>query len=92
LDFVQESVVLLKHCTVKATFAPAQRITPIIAYRGMEMMAPVLVDEFNHIFDGHRDCDGHRNLLIAFDAATTIDSGFPTSRSKGKIRMARGEG
>jgi hypothetical protein len=70
LDFVQESVVLLKHCTVKAAIAPAQRIARILTYRGMEMPAPALLDEFDHIFDVHR------NLLIAVGAAAAIVPGL----------------
>jgi len=71
LDFVQQSVVFLNHCTVKTTIAPAQRITRIVTCRGMQMLRPVFVDEFDHIFDGHS------NLLIAVDAAATIDPGLP---------------
>jgi hypothetical protein len=55
---------------MKATFAPAQRITRIVTYRGMQMVPPVLLDEFDHIFDGHL------NLLIAVDAAATIEPGL----------------
>jgi hypothetical protein len=43
---------------VKSTLTPAQRITGIVTYRGMEMWFPALLDEFNYIFDGHT------NLLI----------------------------
>ena len=68
LDFVQESVVFLNNGALKSTFAPAQRITGIPTYWGREMLLPALFDEFNHIFDRHK------NLLTEIDAATTIES------------------
>jgi len=55
---------------VEATIAPAQRITRILAYRRMEMLPPVFLDKFDHIFDVHR------NLLVAVDAAAAIDPGL----------------
>jgi hypothetical protein len=58
LNFFQESVVLLDHCPLKATFTPPQGITRVVAYRGMEMLVPVLPDDFDYILDGHR------NLLL----------------------------
>jgi hypothetical protein len=63
LDFIQESIVLLNHGTLKSTLAPAQRIAAIPAYWGRQMLLPVLLDEFNHIFDGHT------NLLTDVDAS-----------------------
>jgi hypothetical protein len=67
LDFVQESVIFLHDGAVKSTLAPAQRITGIVTYRGMEMRFSALLDEFNYIFDGHR------NLLINVDDVATIE-------------------
>jgi hypothetical protein len=68
LYFFQESVVFLNNGALKSTLAPAQRITGIISYWGMEMLFLVLLDEFNHIIDGHS------NLLSDVDAASTIES------------------
>jgi hypothetical protein len=68
LDFVQESVVFLNNDALKPTLAPAQRITGIATYWGTEMLLPSLFDEFNHIFD----C--HRNLPTDVDAAATVES------------------
>jgi hypothetical protein len=67
LYFIKENVVFLNHCTVKTAIAPTQRITCIVPYWGMEMLLLAFLDEFDHIFDGHR------NLLIAVDAAATIE-------------------
>jgi hypothetical protein len=68
LDLVQESVVFLNHCALKSSLAPTQAITFIPAYWGREMLVPVLFDEFNHIFDGHR------YLLTDVDVTATIES------------------
>jgi hypothetical protein len=68
LYFFQESVVFVNNGALKSTLAPAQRIAGIISYGGMEMLFPALLDEFNHIIDGH--C----NLLSDIDAAATIES------------------
>jgi|ERR1700739_523235 hypothetical protein len=68
LDFVQESVVFLNHGALKSTLGPAQRITFIPTYCGREMLISVLFDEFNHIFDIHR------NLLTDVDGTAAIES------------------
>jgi hypothetical protein len=68
LYFFQESIVFVNNGALKSTLAPAQRIAGIISYWGMEMLFSVLVDEFNHIIDGHS------NLLSNVDAAATIES------------------
>ncbi len=68
LYFFQESVVFVNNGALKSTLAPAQRIAGIISYWGMEMLFPALLDEFNHIIDGHS------NLLSDVDAAATIES------------------
>jgi hypothetical protein len=66
-DFIQESVIFLNHGALKSSLAPAQGITFVPAYRGREMLVPVLFDEFNHIFDGHR------NLLTDVDVTAAIE-------------------
>ena len=66
LYFFQEIVVFVNNGALKSTLAPAQRIAGIISYWGMEMLFPALVDEFNHIIDGHS------NLLSDVDAAATV--------------------
>jgi hypothetical protein len=71
LYFFQESVVFVNNGALKSTLAPAQRIAGIISYWGMEMLFPALLDEFNHIIDGHS------NLLSDVDAAATIESSPP---------------
>jgi len=58
LYFFQESVVFLNNGALKSTLAPAQRITGIISYWGMEMFILARLDEFNHLIDGHS------NLLL----------------------------
>lgn len=68
LDFVQDSVVFLNHGTLKSSLAPAQGIAFIPTYCGREMLVPVLFDEFNYIFDGHK------NLLTEVDATARIES------------------
>jgi hypothetical protein len=62
LYLVEESVEFLDNGTLKSTLAPAQRIAGIISHRGMEMFFPALLDEFNHVIDGHS------NPLSDFDA------------------------
>jgi len=64
----QKRVVFLNNGALKSTLAPAQRIADIISYWGMKMLFPVLLDEFNHIIDGHS------NLLSDVDAPATIES------------------
>jgi hypothetical protein len=59
LYFLQESVVFFNNGALISTFAPAQWIAGIISYRGMKMLLPALLDEFNHFIDGHN------NLLSA---------------------------
>jgi hypothetical protein len=66
--FFQESVVFLNNSALKSTLALSQRIAGIISYWGMEMLFPALLDEFNHIIDGHR------NLLSDVDATATGES------------------
>jgi hypothetical protein len=68
LDLVQKSVVFLNHGALKSSLAPAQGITFIPAYCAREMLVPVLFDEFNHLFDGHR------NLLTDVDVTDTMES------------------
>jgi hypothetical protein len=86
LDFVQKSVVFFQDCAVKSTVTPAQRITGIVTYRGMKMWFPALLDEFNYIFDGHR------NLLID-DVDTVEVFAFPLiGRNRGRIRRVPAEG
>src|ERR1700694_5384074 len=86
LYFFQERVVFLNNGALKSTLAPAQRITGIISYWGMEMLFLVLLDEFNHIIDGHS------NLLSDVDAAARLNLRLPIGRNKGRMRRARGEG
>jgi len=54
----QKRVVFLNNGALKSTLAPAQRITGIISYWGMEMFILARLDEFNHLIDGHS------NLLL----------------------------
>jgi hypothetical protein len=68
LDFAQETIVFLNDGALKSALAPAQGITVIPTYCGREMLTSVLFDEFNHIFDGHR------NLLTHVDATAMIES------------------
>jgi hypothetical protein len=86
LYFFQESVVFLNNGALKSTLAPAQWITGIISYWGMEMLIFALLDELNHIIDGHS------NLLSDIDAAARLKLRLPIGRNKGRIRRARGEG
>ena len=55
LDLVQKSIVFLNNGALKSALAPTQGITVIPTYCGREMLISVLFDEFNHIFDGHRE-------------------------------------
>jgi len=71
LYFFQESIVFLNNSALKSTLAPAQRITGIISYWAMEMLFLALLDEFNHIIDGHN------NLLSDVDAAAQLNLRLP---------------
>jgi hypothetical protein len=84
LDFLQEGVVLLNHCTLKAAFAPTQRITRIVPDWRMEMLVPALLDNFDHFFDSHRklllSLMRLPRLILASPASRRVTIIFPEER------------